>query len=117
LVKPIFGRDPGVIERVTSVNPADLLELTDLRSGQLSMFVRYGDRDEVNCNAQAESFIWLAGLRGIAVDVERVPGLKHAGFAESSERMYFWLGQQFAACMSPPVAAGALSNGVRVISR
>jgi S-formylglutathione hydrolase FrmB len=99
LVKPIFGRDPGVIERVKRVNPADLLELTDLRPGELRMYVRYGDQDEINCNGQGASFVWLAGRRGVAVDVESVAGAKHSAefFRESSAQMYLWLGRQFAA--------------------
>ncbi|HLW68970.1 MAG TPA: alpha/beta hydrolase-fold protein [Gemmataceae bacterium] len=106
LVEPIFGRDPGVIERVKRVNPADLLELTDLRPGELRMYVRYGDKDEINCDGQGASFVWLAGQRGVPVDVESVQGAKHAApfFRESSEQMYLWLGRQFEA--SAQAAAG-----------
>jgi S-formylglutathione hydrolase FrmB len=108
LVKPIFGHDPGVIERVKSVNPADLLESTDLRPGQLHMYVRYGDQDEINCDGQGASFVWLADQRGVAVDVECVAGAKHSEtfFRESTGLMYLWMGRHFTAC-SAAAAGGA----------
>ena len=96
-IEPIFGSDPGVLERVMRINPADLLESTNLGPAQLRMYVRYGDQDLLNFDAHAQSFVWLAAQRGVAVEEVCVPGGKHdaAFFTESSAHMYGWLGKQF----------------------
>ncbi len=68
---PVYGEDPGLIARVTRDNPADLLEATDLRPGELAMYVNYSALDNYNFDAQAESFAWLAARRGVAVEMVR----------------------------------------------
>ena len=45
-------------------NPADLLFTTDLRPGELAIYVNYPGRDNWNFDAQAESFAWLAAAEG-----------------------------------------------------
>ena len=62
---------PGVIARIGRDNPADLLDSTDLRPGELAIYVNYPGRDNYNFDAQDQSFAWLAASRGVAVDADR----------------------------------------------
>ncbi len=100
-VTPVFGSDPpSVTARIKRENPADLIFTTDLRPGQLAIYLNYGGRDGWNFDAQVESFAWLAASRGIAVETERVP---HAGhtlryFNHNHDSAYLWLGRH----MLPP---------------
>ena len=71
---PVYGDGPDVIARVACDNPADLLESTDLRPGELAIYANYAGRDQYNFDAQTESFAWLAARRGVAVDLDRSPG-------------------------------------------
>lgn len=91
---PIYGEDPGLIDRVTRDNPADLLESTDLRPGELEIYVNYPALDNYNFDAQAESFAWLAARRGVVVDLVAVPGARHnLRYIEDAEPdAYHWLG-------------------------
>lgn len=102
-MEPVFGcRRPGVEAAIAAVNPADLLFTTDLRPGELALYINYAARDNWNFDAQAESFAWLASTRGIAVDLERVPRARHnvRYFRTQHPRAYRWL----AAHLLPPTA-------------
>ena len=65
-----------VSDKVTRDNPADVLAATDIRPGEL-IHVNYPSDDNYDFNAQDQSFLWLAGRRGLAVDVKVVPGAQH----------------------------------------
>jgi len=93
---PVYGAGPGVIARVTVDNPADLLASTDLRPGELAIYVNYPALDHFNFDAQAESFAWLAARRGVAVDLVRVPAARHnLSYIEAAELpAYRWLEAQ-----------------------
>ncbi len=94
-LKPVYGTGPDVIARVSRDNPADLLSSTDLRSGELAIYISYPGRDNYNFDAQNESFAWLAGRRGVAVDVTRVPKGHHdLPYIEAAEPdAYLWIGR------------------------
>jgi pimeloyl-ACP methyl ester carboxylesterase len=98
---PVYGENPGVIDRVTLDNPADLLESTNLRPGELEIYVNYPALDNYNFDAQAESFAWLAARRGVAVELVSVPGARHnLRYIENAEpSAYQWLGRH----LFPPV--------------
>jgi hypothetical protein len=84
-----------MIAKVAHDNPADLLSTTDLRPGELAMYVNYPARDNFNFDAQDQSFIWLAAQRGIAVDVTQDPRGRHnLSYIERAEPpAYLWLGR------------------------
>ncbi len=100
-LEPVYGTGPGVIARVARDNPADLIVSTDLRPGQLDMYVNYGGLDNYNFDAQDQSFAWLASRRGVAVDLTCVPGARHnLPYIEGAEPpAYQWLGRH----LLPPV--------------
>jgi pimeloyl-ACP methyl ester carboxylesterase len=95
-LEPVFGRDPGVVERVTRENPADLLTSTDLKPGELAIYISYGAKDELNMDSQGASFIWLAAQKGVAVKVDVDPEGEHgfATFRPAQQRVYDWLATQ-----------------------
>jgi hypothetical protein len=98
-LEPVYGPGPDMIAKVARDNPADLLASTDLRPGELLMYVNYPGRDNYNFDAQDQSFAWLAALRGIAVDLTEVPGGHHnLAYIEGAEPpAFFWLGQHLLA--------------------
>src|SRR6185437_1950937 len=59
-LEPVYGTGQAVIARVAGDNPVDLLGATDLRSGELAIYVNYPGRDNYNFDAQAQSFAWFA---------------------------------------------------------
>jgi pimeloyl-ACP methyl ester carboxylesterase len=99
---PVYGTDPDLIARVMRDNPADLLESTDLRPGELAIYVNYPELDHYNFDAQNQSFIWLAAQRGVHVDATEVMGAGHnLAYIEGAEpSAYQWLGRRL-----PPPAA------------
>jgi hypothetical protein len=76
-IEPVFGSDPGVLERASQVNPADLIFSTGLRPGELAIYISYPGRDNFNFDAQDESFAWLASLQGVSVALACTPNGRH----------------------------------------
>jgi S-formylglutathione hydrolase FrmB len=77
LISPVFGEGEGAAARIIAINPADLLFTTDLRPGELPIYVHCPGRDEWNFDAQGESFAWLAAGRGIDVTLVVAPDGRH----------------------------------------
>lgn len=77
IIAPVFGEWGDVSSRVAAESPAEMLAAKDVKPGDLAMFVGYGDRDEFNFDAHAESFTALARGRGLDVHLVRVPGGRH----------------------------------------
>ena len=102
-IEPVYGSGPDVLDLILRDNPADLLTSTNLQPGELQIYVNYGAKDNYNFDAQALSFVWLAGLRGVAVEVTEVPRGRHnLPYFESQEPVAFrWLTQH----LLPPVRA------------
>jgi hypothetical protein len=103
-LRPVYGSGPDVIARIKRDNPADLLSSTDLRPGELAIYVNYPGRDNYNFDAQNQSFAWLAGLRGVDVTVGVVPRARHnlPYFEDAELPAYEWLGRQ----LLPPTPRG-----------
>ena len=96
-IRPVFGENPGIEQRIIRWNPAHVLSSTNLQPGELAMFIRYGKKDNLNFDAQNESFIWLARQRRIHIDVEIDPEGYHdiQFFKSSSPAVYRWVGRHF----------------------
>ncbi|MFO0970193.1 MAG: alpha/beta hydrolase-fold protein [Gemmataceae bacterium] len=77
LFEPIFGRGPGAIAGMSAINPLELMERTDLKDGELDLYVAYGGKDEFNVAAQVESFLFFAKQRGVTVTVDYDPNGRH----------------------------------------
>jgi poly(3-hydroxybutyrate) depolymerase len=98
---PVYGTGPDVMTKVSRDNPADLLDSTDLRPGELRMFIDYPSLDNFNFDAQDQSFVWLAAQRGIAIETNKALGAHHnMSYIDAAEpRAYWWIGRQ----ILPPV--------------
>src|SRR5262249_52381273 len=77
LYRPLFGGGPEALDDISRINPLELMDLCDLRPGELDLFVAYGGRDEFNVSAQVESFLYRAQQRGIEVGVAYDPQGRH----------------------------------------
>jgi hypothetical protein len=78
LLDPIYDRrDPDAIHHLARENPIEMLDLYDVKEGQLSMFIGYGGRDQFNITAQVDSFLYHAKEKGLTVDVLYLPKGKH----------------------------------------
>jgi S-formylglutathione hydrolase FrmB len=74
MTDPLFGRgNPDALALISMDNPAEMLTTYDVKPGELEMFVGYGGHDNFNLDAQAESFLYLARCRGLAVTSIRLP--------------------------------------------
>jgi S-formylglutathione hydrolase FrmB len=95
MVGPVFGEGDEVVARVIAINPADLLFSTDLRPGELPMYVNYPGRGEWNFDAQDESFAWLAARKGIGLTLVNDPDARHSPryFRENVPHALRWLGR------------------------
>ena len=100
-IEPVYGSGPDVLDLILRDNPADLLTTTNLQPNDLQIYVNYAGKDNYNFDAQALSFVWLAGLRGVAVEVKEVPRGRHnLPYFESQEPVAFrWLSRH----LLPPV--------------
>ncbi len=94
-LEPVYGPGPDMIAKVSRDNPADLLLTTGLRPNELAIYVNYPSLDNYNFDAQDQSFAWLAGQRGIAVDLSQdVGGHHNLKYIEHAEMpAYVWLGR------------------------
>lgn len=78
LLDPLFGRhNPDTLSIISRNNPVEMLDLCDIRPGQLAMYVAYGGKDQFNVDAQIESFLFVARRRGLQVGVGFDPNGKH----------------------------------------
>ncbi len=104
-MRPVFGDGPQVPSRIAAENPADLLFTTDLKPGELAIYINYPGRDNWNFDAQAQSFAWLANQKGIALTIECDPHEKHTlrYLRRNHEPAYRWLGQH----LLPPIAVAS----------
>jgi S-formylglutathione hydrolase FrmB len=100
---PVFGETEAAVPAIIQTNPADLLFITDLRPGQLAIYVGYPGQDNFNFDAQAESFAWLAAQKGIGITLVRDPEATHglSYFRENMRTAFLWLGAQLPGPASP----------------
>jgi pimeloyl-ACP methyl ester carboxylesterase len=77
-VYPLYGRNnPDTLKNVIAANPIELLDLYDVKPGDLQMYVAYAGKDEFNLDAQAESFLYRAREKGLEVGVGYEPKGRH----------------------------------------
>ena len=97
-LSPVFGEDGASIARIAAVNPADLIFSTDLRPGELAMYVHYPGRGAWNFDAQDESFAWLAAGRGIGLTLVVNPDGRHDAryFRDNTPPAVLWLSTHLA---------------------
>ena len=77
LFYPLFGRQPESLQEMIWNNPIEMLDLYDVRPGELAMFAAYGGRDEFNIDTQTRSFVYHARQRGLCVTVACDPRGRH----------------------------------------
>lgn len=78
LFGPIVGRvGNNVIPELSRINPLEIMERTNLKDGELDLYIAYAGRDEFNIDAQVESFLQVAQARGIKTTVDYDPQGKH----------------------------------------
>jgi S-formylglutathione hydrolase FrmB len=73
MFKPYFGWGPEGLARLSANNPIEMLDRFDVQPGDLAMWVGYIRRDQLNADAQIESFIYRAGQRGLCMSVDYRP--------------------------------------------
>src|SRR5262249_29882748 len=74
---PLYGHGPEAIEGMSSINPLELMERTNLRPGELNLYIAYGGLDEYNVKAQVEGFLAFARGRGLEITVDYDPRGRH----------------------------------------
>jgi pimeloyl-ACP methyl ester carboxylesterase len=77
LFGPLYGCGDMAVAGMSAINPLELMERTDLRPGELDLYVGYAGKDEFNVAAQVESFLYCARERGIEVSVGYDPNGRH----------------------------------------
>jgi S-formylglutathione hydrolase FrmB len=68
IIAPVFGRGYGAIARVSETNPIELLDRLNVAPGVQDFYAGYARDDELNIDAQVESFVHAAAERGIHVE-------------------------------------------------
>jgi pimeloyl-ACP methyl ester carboxylesterase len=77
-IYPLYGRDnPDIVNLVSASNPIEMLDLYDVKPGDLELFVAYGGKDQFNLDAQVESFLYRAREKQIPVGVAYNPRGRH----------------------------------------
>jgi S-formylglutathione hydrolase FrmB len=92
-IGPVYGKGSEVFDQIVRDNPADLLFSTDLKPGELALYVNYPAEDNWNFDAQDQSFAWLANQKGVEVTLVSAPRAKHTlRYFRSQQRPAFcWL--------------------------
>ena len=101
MYRPVVGTGPEAINVMSCVNPIEILDRSNLKDGELSMFIGYAACDEFNIDTQVESFLFLARQRGIAVAADRDPFGRHN--EETGFRMMPKLIDWVAPLVPPPI--------------
>ena len=96
VIYPVWGRGQAAVQRIIQENPLDILlrRKPDLSSHKL--FVAYGRCDEMNLDAQIESFLYVATRMGIKIEALAYPDGTHVeGFMASVVyNLLQWVGRQ-----------------------
>jgi len=105
-------------------NPLELLARDDVQRAAQRYYIAYGKRDEMNIDAQVESFLEAARKHGIEVDVRVYPRGGHsiAFMVNAFPELMLWLANQFqlepdAAAASAPAGKPSASDRIRCATR
>jgi hypothetical protein len=77
LFGPIAGRGREAPHELSRINPLEIMERTNLKDGELDLYIGYGGKDEFNIDAHVESFLHVAKEREISVAVDYDPEGRH----------------------------------------
>ena len=93
--EPVYGPGPDMIAKVAHDNPADLLATTDLRARLAGHLRHLPCSRQLQFRRPSQSFIWLAALRGVAIDVTVDPRGRHnlSCIERAEPPAYLWLGR------------------------
>jgi hypothetical protein len=69
LIRPVYGNRRDIDAEMISENPADMLEIYQVKPGELQMFIAYGAKDQFNIQGETDSFLYFAGLRDLTATV------------------------------------------------
>jgi len=76
---PLYGRNrTEVAKAIVRENPVDMIAAYDVKPGDYSFFIGYGGRDELNIDAQVESFLFLTKDRNLNPTVAYQPNGRHS---------------------------------------
>jgi acetyl esterase/lipase len=78
VIYPVFGAGPDGIFLASQENPIEMIDRYKLKRGELDLFIAYGQQDEFNLDAQAESFLYFLKSRGIPATVYVDPEGTHS---------------------------------------
>ena len=105
-VEQFFGWGPSAVARISHENPTEMLDRCDVRPGELAMYVAYVGRDQLNCDALTESFLYVARRRGLCVRVDYCAAMRHTvtNALTFVPRALDWLARQLPPdpCPAPP---------------
>jgi acetyl esterase/lipase len=77
-VFPLYGRNnPDALAQIIADNPIEMLDIYDVKPGDVEFFVGYGGKDQFNLDAQVESFLYRAREKQIPVTVAYDPKGRH----------------------------------------
>lgn len=77
MYRPVVGIGQEAIALMSCVNPIEILARSNLKDGELSMYMAYSGCDEFNIDTQVESYLFLARQRGITVSADFYPAGRH----------------------------------------
>lgn len=78
LVGGVITFDETTTAQIARENPTEMLTTHSVRPGEFQMYIGYGTKDQFNIDAQSQSFVYLAMLRGLKVTEQVVPGGRHS---------------------------------------
>jgi len=77
MYRPVVGNGADAIAMMSCINPIEILDRSDLKDGELSMYIAYAACDEFNIDTQVESFLFRARQRGLKVTTDLDPFGRH----------------------------------------
>jgi S-formylglutathione hydrolase FrmB len=112
VIRPVWGRGPEAVQRVGLENPIELLDRLQVQPGRQEYYAAYGKSDELNVDAQVESFLEVANSRGIQVEHPCYPCGDHslAFVRRALPELLAWLNGRLACLPSQSPAPATASS-------
>src|SRR5262249_50538598 len=108
LTRPILGREPDAIERMSRENPIELLDSLNIQPGEFDLYVAYSGKDQFNIDAQVESFLYVAKQRGIEVEVGYEPNGRHS--YQTARKLFPGIAEWLSLNLAPSMPSPLVSN-------